>query len=72
MVARVLMVAEKPSLAKSLAQILSHGAMTSSSHAAVSTHEYSGKFQGQAAHFVFTSVCGHVFSLDFLPKYNNW
>ncbi|CAH1786482.1 unnamed protein product [Owenia fusiformis] len=70
----VLMVAEKPSLAQSLAKILSNGQMGSrkGTNGACSIHEYNGKFQGESVRFKFTSVCGHVMSLDFIGKYNNW
>lgn len=74
------MVAEKPSLAKSLAEILSHGSSSrrKSSCSACDVHEFQGKLAipgggaGTAAMFKMTSVCGHVMSLDFQPKYNNW
>ena len=71
---KVLMVAEKPSLARSLAEILSNGTLTTrpSLSQACSVHEYTGTFKGAPARFAFTSVCGHVMSLDFLAKYNNW
>ena len=73
------MVAEKPSLAKSLGEILSHKKCSkrkSMCHAC-DVYEYRGVFHvgsGRSvdAHFKMTSVCGHVMSLDFLPKYNNW
>jgi len=70
-----LMVAEKPSLALSLAKILSGGAGLSSrkgSNGACSVHEWSGRFRGENVHFKMTSVCGHVMTCDFPPKYNNW
>ena len=35
-------------------------------------HEYDGVYKGRKAHFRVTSVCGHVFSIDFESKYNNW
>ena len=35
-------------------------------------HEYSGHFQGASAHFKMTSVIGHVLSIDFPAKYQNW
>ena len=76
---RVLMVAEKPSLAKSLSEILSRGSSSrrKSSCSACDVHEFQGKLSipggpGVPAMFKMTSVCGHVMSLDFQPKYNNW
>ncbi|KAG9487489.1 hypothetical protein GDO78_007378 [Eleutherodactylus coqui] len=70
----VLMVAEKPSLAQSIAKILSKGCATSRKglNGACSVHDYTGSFQGQSVRFKMTSVCGHVMSLDFIGKYNNW
>ncbi|XP_053135443.1 DNA topoisomerase 3-beta-1 isoform X2 [Hemicordylus capensis] len=70
----VLMVAEKPSLAQSIAKILSRGNMSSRKglNGACSVHEYTGSFTGQSARFKMTSVCGHVMTLDFIGKYNNW
>ncbi|XP_003225161.1 DNA topoisomerase 3-beta-1 [Anolis carolinensis] len=70
----VLMVAEKPSLAQSIAKILSRGNMSSRKglNGACSVHEYTGSFIGQSSHFKMTSVCGHVMTLDFIGKYNNW
>ncbi|XP_073169833.1 DNA topoisomerase 3-beta-1 isoform X5 [Lepidochelys kempii] len=70
----VFMVAEKPSLAQSIAKILSRGNMSSHKglNGACSVHEYTGSFIGQSVHFKMTSVCGHVMTLDFIGKYNNW
>ncbi|XP_057621533.1 DNA topoisomerase 3-beta-1 isoform X2 [Chionomys nivalis] len=70
----VLMVAEKPSLAQSIAKILSRGNMSSHKglNGACSVHKYTGTFAGQPVHFKMTSVCGHVMTLDFLGKYNKW
>ncbi|MEQ2255801.1 DNA topoisomerase 3-beta-1 [Ilyodon furcidens] len=69
----VLMVAEKPSLAQSIAKILSKGSCTSRKglNGACSVHEYSGSFQGQTVRFKMTSVCGHVMSLDFTGGYHH-
>ena len=75
----VLMVAEKPSLARSLAEILSHKTCKrrKSSCSACDVYEFESNLPIKGgrpigARFKMTSVCGHVMSLDFLPKYNNW
>jgi len=72
----VLMVAEKPSLAASLAKILGKGQVNSRKgfNGACSVHEWNGRFPptGEQTRFKFTSVCGHVMSLDFMGKYNSW
>lgn len=69
------MVAEKPSLALSISQILSHGQLSSRKgfNNVCSIHEWTGRFQSNpSARFRMTSVAGHVFGLDFVPRYNNW
>ena len=35
-------------------------------------HEYDGAFKGRNAHFKMTSVIGHVLSIDFPAKFQNW
>ncbi len=72
----VLMVAEKPSLAQSIAHILSHRKCSSrkGSNGACSVHEWTDSFPptGEKVKYKMTSVCGHVMSLDFLAKFNSW
>mmetsp|Transcript_3626 Transcript_3626/g.11267 ORF Transcript_3626/g.11267 Transcript_3626/m.11267 type:complete len:852 (+) Transcript_3626:59-2614(+) len=73
---RVLMVGEKPSIAKSIAHLLAQDfGSTLSSRAGVSSacpvHTFDGMFRGEPAHFVVTSVCGHVYSIDFTSDYND-
>eukprot|EP01064_Diplonema_japonicum_P013567 TRINITY_DN2110_c0_g1_i1.p1 TRINITY_DN2110_c0_g1~~TRINITY_DN2110_c0_g1_i1.p1 ORF type:complete len:859 (+),score=191.97 TRINITY_DN2110_c0_g1_i1:37-2613(+) len=70
----VLMVAEKPMLADAISKILSDGRAVK--HKRISSacpiFEYTGTFRGQPARFKFTCTVGHVFSLDFHAKYQNW
>ncbi|KAL6259332.1 hypothetical protein P5V15_009247 [Pogonomyrmex californicus] len=69
-----LMVAEKPSLAASLANILSNGRCNTRKglNGSCSIHEWIGQFKSETVNFKMTSVCGHVMTLDFIGKYNNW
>ena len=72
----VIMVAEKPSLAQSIAMILSHKKCDQRKgfNGACSVHEWTGKFPatGETVKYKMTSVCGHVMSIDFPGKFNNW
>ena len=70
----VFMVAEKPSLAEALSKIMSHDSHTSrrGSNGACSIHEWNGTFRGEPVRFKMTSVCGHVMTLDFIGRFNNW
>lgn len=70
----VFMVAEKPSLAASLANILSNEKSSTRKgfNGACSVHEWYGTFQNVSCMFKMTSVCGHVMGVDFISKYNNW
>ncbi|GMS83825.1 hypothetical protein PENTCL1PPCAC_6000, partial [Pristionchus entomophagus] len=74
MTVTVVMVAEKPMLADSIAKLLSDGKATKRKgwNNACSVSEYSGQFMGERAFFKVTSTCGHVMSVDFPQKYNNW
>lgn len=71
--ARVLMVAEKPSIAKSMADALGGSISSRKGVSKICTvYEYSGTFFGDPVTFVVTSVCGHIFSTDFPKEFNNW
>ena len=67
----VLMVAEKPSLARSIAQILSSGASTTrqGTSPVCPVHEWHGHFQGRPALLKMTATVGHVYSLDFTDEF---
>ena len=67
----VLMVAEKPSLAESIAHHLSGGSATKRARG-LPVYEFSGKFRGQPAYFRMTSTTGHVFSTNFTSQYQSW
>ena len=76
---RVLMVAEKPSIAAALAAALAEGCSPSKRKSVVPgasppVFEYDARFHALGsvpAHFKVTSTVGHMFSLDFPVEYNN-
>ncbi|WJZ87911.1 hypothetical protein VitviT2T_007256 [Vitis vinifera] len=70
---KILMVAEKPSIALSIASALSGGHMsTRRGGSSTEVHEFNGTFRGSNAQYKVTSVIGHVFSVDFPAKYQDW
>jgi len=75
MVVTVLMVAEKPSIAQTLADALctkGHPTTRAGISPACKVHEYEGDFYGQRAWFKVTSCAGHIYSIDFPPEFNVW
>lgn len=70
----VLMVAEKPSIAKSIAEALGGGRVRSKKGVSrfCPVLEYSGTMFGRSANFKVTSVAGHVYTTDFPRKYQDW
>ncbi|XP_044500642.1 DNA topoisomerase 3-beta isoform X4 [Mangifera indica] len=68
---KVLMVAEKPSIALSIAAVLSRGKMFTRK-GGTEVHEFDSIFLGSQAHYKVTSVIGHVFSVDFPATYQDW
>lgn len=74
---RVLNVAEKPSVAKSVAEILSRrGGGFLRSREGRSRYnrvfEFDYTIRGQACHMLMTSVTGHLMELDFDERYRRW
>ena len=67
------MVAEKPSIAKSISESLGKNVSSRKGVSKICTvYEFEGSFFGDSVTFVVTSVCGHIFSTDFPRQYNNW
>ena len=66
------MVAEKPSLAQSIARLLAASGDVESRRGTLDVHEWTGQFKGRPARFRMTSVIGHVYSIDFPARYNDW
>ena len=70
----VLMVAEKPSIAQTVANALAagqHVAKRKGVSPVAPVYEFSGVFRGYAARFRVTSTVGHMWSLDFPREYND-
>ena len=67
----VLCVAEKPSLAASIAGFLSEGKHRSR-RGGQEVHEFERDFNGARCHFKVTAVIGHVLSIDFPAKFQSW
>ena len=70
----VVMVAEKPSIALSITEALSHGKYQKGNGLVRSLPVYifNGLFKGYQATFKVTSVAGHVFNRDFPKQYQDW
>ena len=67
----VMCVAEKPSLAASIAGFLSDGKHRSR-RGGQEVHEFERDFNGARCHFKVTAVIGHVLSIDFPSKFQSW
>ena len=67
----VLMVAEKPSIAGSIAHALG-GKSVHTRSGKTPVHEFNGTFQGRPVQYKVTAVTGHVYSCDFPSEYSNW
>ena len=71
---RALSVAEKPSVAKELANILSSGRANSRRGVSPynSVFEFDGRLDGGPCQMVVTSVLGHLMEMDFEEQYRSW
>ena len=71
---KVLCVAEKPSLAVAIANYLSDGAHETRRGLATDVHEFANRpfDRHRSVSWVVTSTTGHVASVDFPERYQNW
>jgi DNA topoisomerase III len=71
--ASLLLVAEKPSIASSIARILNPHSSTAPppSRGTTPIHEFNATFRSHECFFRVTSVTGHVKKLDFAPGFEN-
>lgn len=69
----VLMIAEKPSIAKIITSILSNNKYKNKSEKyGRPVYTFEGYFQYSNAHFTVSAVAGHLYSTDFLSEHNDW
>ncbi|KAJ3142408.1 DNA topoisomerase [Geranomyces variabilis] len=71
---QVLCVAEKPSIAKSVANLLSNGNVNTrnTQNKYIKNYSFGQTLNGQNCDVVMTAVLGHLMESDFLPEYKNW
>ncbi|KAI0779452.1 DNA topoisomerase [Fomes fomentarius] len=69
---RVLCVAEKPSISKSITQILSGGQFTTRNSRNKYIKNYDFAYPQSNAFFTVTSVTGHIMDYDFEAQYSKW
>jgi len=71
---KALNVAEKPSVAKEITNLLSRGSSQKSNSFSKYNPVYSFPYvvRGENVEMIFTSVSGHMMSLDFPEEYRNW
>ncbi|CAL4912722.1 unnamed protein product [Urochloa decumbens] len=71
---RVLNVAEKPSVAKAVAEILSRGSMQSRAGRSQYNRvfEFNYAINGRACRMLVTSVTGHLMELEFEDRFRRW
>ncbi|KAJ1648751.1 DNA topoisomerase 3-alpha [Dispira simplex] len=69
---RILIVAEKPSQAKEISQILSEGQRRTRRSRGCTNYDFTYYFRNQACEVTVTSVAGHLMSVDFEKQYAKW
>lgn len=66
------MIAEKPSIAKNLADSLGGKNYSSKRMGKLNFHRFNGYFKGIRASITVSSVAGHVYGTDFTAQHNKW
>ena len=69
----ILMIAEKPTIAKTITEILSNNNYKDNSYKeGWCIYEFNSHFKKIPAHFTISSVAGHIYRQDFLNEHRNW
>ena len=69
----VLMIAEKPSIAKTISKILGgNNLIDRSKEKGWCYYEFDGKFKGVYAHFIISAVSGHIYQAEFPEEYRSF
>ena len=69
----VLMIAEKPSIARAISEVLSGNKFKNHKMGrGKCLLTFDGSFQGAKARFTVSAVAGHVYTSDFLRQHNKW
>ena len=70
---QILMIAEKPSIARAISEVLSNGKFKNhKTGRGKCLLTFDGYFQGIKARFTVSAVAGHVYTSDFLREHNKW
>ena len=71
---KILCVAEKPSISKSVAQILSGGVFDTKStkNKFIKNYEFNSNHEGRNCKVTMTCLLGHLMDLEFTPEFRNW
>ena len=69
----VLMIAEKPSIARSIGDVVSNGSarITKGARGKILIN-FNGVFKGIKARYTISAVAGHIYNSDFLKEHNKW
>ncbi|KAI8901611.1 DNA topoisomerase [Globomyces pollinis-pini] len=71
---QILCVAEKPSISKSVAQILSGGQLETKStkNQYIKNYQFNCMYEGRQSQVTMTALLGHLMEYEFPPEYKQW